>query len=192
MSVTPNWLQGWESNRMDLLDFEAQSLYFEDELPDEVNALLAAAADAYGSESAEHNLLRAHFLEPEHLTVLVALYRYFYYQHRYRDAFLVAERAMDITARRLEIRCTWQRLDLQSLGAGIMKSMTLTRFYLMALKGSGYLKLRLGETDNGLARLEKVAELDTDDRMGVLSLVQLARDELRRQELSVHPNVISL
>jgi len=177
---------------MDLLDFEAQSLYFEDELPDEVNALLGAAADAYGSESAERSLLHAHFLAPEHLTVLVALYRYFYYQHRYRDACLVAERAMDITARRLELRCTRQQLNLQCLGAGIMKSMTLTRFYLMALKGSGYLKLRLGETGSGLARLEKVAELDTDDRMGVRSLVQLARDELRRQELSAHPNVISI
>lgn len=177
---------------MDLLDFEAQSLYFEDELPDEVNALLDAAADAYGEESAAHTLLRAYFLAPEHLTVLVALYRYYYYQHRYQDAFLVAERAMDVSARRLELRCTWQKLSLQSLGQGIMRSMTLTRFYLMALKGSGYLQLRMGDAKNGLARLEKVAELDKDDRIGVLGLIQLARDELRRQELSVHPNVISI
>ena len=70
--------------------------------------------------------------------------------------------------------------------------MTLTRFYLMALKGAGYLKLRIGETRDGLARLEKVAELDADDRIGVRSLMQLARDELRRQELSVHPNVVSI
>jgi hypothetical protein len=177
---------------MDLLDFEAQSLYFDDELPEDVSALLDAAADAYGEEHAEHKLLRAYFLQPAHLTVLVALYRYFYYQHRYQDALLVAERAMDVTARRLELRCSWRQLTLQSLGTGILKSMTLTRFYLMALKGSGYLQLRLGETRDGLARLEKVAELDTDDRMGVRTLVQLARDELRRQELSVHPNVISI
>ena len=177
---------------MDLLDFEAQSLYFEDALTDEVSVLLDEAAQAYGNEAADQKLLRAYFLEPDHLTVLVALYRYFYYQHRYEDAFLVAERAMEIVARRLELRCTWQQLTLQGLGAGIMKSMTLTRFYLMALKGSGYLKLRMGETENGLARLEKVSELDTDDRMGVRSLVQVARDELRRQQLSVHPNVISL
>jgi len=177
---------------MDLLDFEAQALYFEDELCAEVGALLEAAADAYGSESAENKLLQAYFLEPEHLTVLVALYRYYYYQHRYPAAFMVAERAMDITARRLELRCTWRHLSLQSLGVGIMKSMTLTRFYLMALKGAGYLKLRMGETQGGLARLEKVAELDVDDRMGVRTLVRLAHDELRRRELGAHPNVISL
>ena len=177
---------------MDLLDFEAQSLYFEDETPEEVDRLIAGAAERYGDEAAEYKLLRAYYLEPEHLTVLVALYRYYYYQHRYQDAFLVAERAMDIAARRLELRRTWRQLSLPSLSTGIMKSMTLTRFYLMALKGSGYLKLRMGETEAGLERLEKVAELDTDDRMGVRTLVQIARDELRRQELSVHPNVISL
>ena len=177
---------------MDLLDFEAQSLYFEDELPEEVNGLLDAAAEAYGDESAEHSLMRAYFTEPEHLTVLVALYRYFYYQHRYQDAFLVAERAMDVAARRLELRVSWRQLTLKSLGVGVMKSMTLTRFYLMALKGAGYLKLRTGETRSGLERLEKVAELDVDDRLGVGTLVQLARDELRRQELRAHPNVISI
>jgi hypothetical protein len=177
---------------MDLLDFEGQALYFDDELPAAVSELLKRAADAYGSSEAEHLLLRAYFREPAHLTVLVALYRYFYYQHRYEDAFLVADRAMAVVAERLELRSSWQQLNLQTLGGCILRSMTLTRFYLMALKGSGYLKLRMDETQEGLERLEKVAELDTDDRMGVRSLVQLARDELRRKELSKHPNVVSL
>lgn len=177
---------------MDLLDFEAQALYFDDPLAESVAALLQRAADAYGTTEAEHLLLRAYFREPEHLTVLVALYRYFYYQHRYDDAFTVAERAMAVAAGRLELRRDWRELTLSALGGCILRSMTLTRFYLMALKGSGYLKLRAGETQEGLERLEKVAELDTDDRMGVRSLVQLARDELRRRELSKHPNVVSL
>jgi tetratricopeptide (TPR) repeat protein len=192
MSVKPNRWFEWENSKMDLLDFEAESLYFEDKLSEEVNGLLDVAAETYGDQSAEHSLMRAYFLEPEHLTVLVALYRYFYYQHRYPDAFLVAERAMDVAARRLEFRLPWQQLTLKSLGVGVMKSMTLTRFYLMALKGAGYLKLRMGETQAGLERLEKVAELDVDDRLGVDTLVELARDELRRQELSAHPNVISI
>jgi hypothetical protein len=177
---------------MDLQDFEAQSLYFENEPSVEVGALLTAAAEAYGTDSAEPSLLRAYFLEPEHLTVLVALYRYYYYQHRYQDAFRVAERAMDICARRLELRCSWEQLTLRTLSGGVIRSMTLTRFYLMALKGAGYLQLRMGETRSGLARLEKVEELDVQDRMGVRTLVQIARQELRRQELEAHPNVISI
>jgi len=177
---------------VDLLDFEAQSLYFEDALAPEVNALLEAAAADYGGAGAEHALLRAYFLEPEHLTVLVALYRYFYYQHRYPDAFRVAERAMAVAAARVALNCPWRDLTLHALGRAILKSMTLTRFYLMALKGSGYIQLRRGEVADGLERLEKVAELDTDDRMNVRSLVQLARSELRRRELSGHPNVVSI
>ena len=168
---------------MDLLDFEAQSLYFEEALPGHVEALLKEAAGAYGSEDAEPLLLRAWFLEPEHLTVLVALYRYYYYQHRYADALLVAERAMVIAGRRLGLRYDWPELTLPSLGPGILRSMTLTRFYLMALKGSGYLLLRSGDIRDGLARLEKVAELDTEDRLGARALVQVARYELQRQDL---------
>lgn len=177
---------------MDLLDFDAQALYFDDALSPEIAALIERAAEAYGEPRAEHLLLRAYFHEPEHLTVLVALYRYFYYQHRYAEAFLVAERAMAAAARRLELRCDWQQLNLQRIGGCVLRSMTLTRFYLMALKGAGYLMLRMGETQAGLARLEKVEELDSDDRLGVRSLVRLARAELRRREVARHPNVVSL
>ena len=53
-------------------------------------------------------------------------------------------------------------------------------------------RLHLLDIEGGLARLEKVVELDTDDRMGARTLVEIARHELRRQELSVHPNVVSL
>lgn len=177
---------------MDLLDFEAQALYFDEPLPAAVAALIEAAAADYGSENARCQLLQAYFLEPEHLTVLVALYRYWYYQHAYPEAFLIAERAMAVTAARLELHCGWRQLSLDRLGKGILKSMTLTRFYLMALKGSGYIQLRRGEIRDGLERLEKVEELDVGDRMNVRSLVQLARSELRRRELSGQPNVVSL
>lgn len=177
---------------MDLLDFDAQLLYFDEALDAETAELLQAAARAYGDVAAERLLLQAYFLEPEHLTVLVALYRYFYYQHRYRDALRVAERAINIVGRRLGLCREWRELTLPALGPAVMHSMTLTRFYLMVLKGAGYLELRLGEIGNGLARLEKVMELDSDDRLGVRSLVQLARAELQRQELETYPNVISI
>jgi tetratricopeptide (TPR) repeat protein len=177
---------------MDLQDFEAQALYFEDPLPECVETLLQEAAAAYGSEDAERRLLQAYFLEPGHLTVLVALYRYFYYRHRYQDALLVAERAMAVSGSRLGLRTAWQDLTLPSLGPGILRSMTLTRFYLMALKGAGYLLLRSGDIRAGLARLEKVTELDTDDRLGVRALVQVARRELQRQDLQAYANVVSM
>jgi hypothetical protein len=163
---------------MDLLDFEAQPLYFDAPLPDGVSDLLAQSAREYGKAAAGHNLMRAYFLAPRHLVVLVALYRYFYYQRRYGDALIVADRALEVVAGKLGTGGNWRELDINGLATGIVKSMTLTRFYLMVLKGAGYLRLRQGDTEGGLERLQKVAELDSSDRLGAAALVGMARDAL--------------
>lgn len=102
---------------MDLLEFAGEDMYFDEPLAPEVESLLAQAAERYGSPSAEHSLLRAYFLEPEHLTVLVALYRYFYYRHCYREALAAAERAIAVAAARLELPRRWQDLSPSDLGA---------------------------------------------------------------------------
>jgi hypothetical protein len=89
---------------MDLLEFESAALYFDEPLNDEASRCLDQAAKSYGTRSAETALMRAYFLEPEHPTVLVALYRYFFYQHRLEDALLVAQRVLRIFAKRLKCR----------------------------------------------------------------------------------------
>jgi len=167
---------------MDLLDFEADSLYFERPLRLETERLLSEASHQYGEPAAEVALLRAYFLEPKHLTVLVALYRFFFYQQRYPEALLVADRALEESARLLAIRAPWQRLGLEDMAHIAPTSMALTRFYLLALKGAGYLKLRLGEYREALERLTKVAELDQSDRMGAGPLIQMAQEALAEQK----------
>jgi tetratricopeptide (TPR) repeat protein len=160
---------------MDLLDFSGEALYFDEPVSPDVDALLLDAAQRYGEPSAERNLLLAYFLEPEHPTVLVALYRYFYYQHRYREALIIAERAIRLTAQRLDLPTSWRALSESDLAQSALNSMSLTRFLLFALKGSGYLLLRLGEPAEALERLETLAAIDTRDRLGVHELLQLAR-----------------
>jgi len=95
------------------------------------------AAPSLPTSAAEHCLLRAYFLEPEHLTVLVALYRCFYYRHRYAESLLVAERAIALTGRRLGVGPDWRRIDAGALGPATLTSMSLTRFLLLATKGAG-------------------------------------------------------
>ena len=170
---------------MDLMDFEGESLYFDELLPKEVGDLLQQSAQTYGTVEGELKLMRAYFLEPQHLTVLVALYRYFYYQHRYEDALRVADRALEVTAVKLNISSDWRELDMSQLAVGIVQSMTLTRFFLMVLKGAGYLRLRSGDTAGGLERLLKVTELDSSDRLGVAALIEVARDALGAEKNSV-------
>jgi hypothetical protein len=160
---------------MDLLDFDPEPLYFDDPLPPEVEALLRAAADGYAEDEAEAHLMRAYFLAPEQLTVLVALYRYFYYRHALDEACITARRAMAVSAARLDFPQDWRELSAQHVGRGVQRSMGLVRFYLMALKAHAYLDLRASDLDAGCAKLEKLAALDPLDRIGGRALLAVAR-----------------
>ena len=115
---------------MDMLDFETDDLYFDEPLHGEAKGCLQTAADNYGEALAETALMRAYFLEPEHPMVLVALYRYFYYQHRLQEALLVAERVLRVFADRLGLPEDWQELNEMQIGSGVMVSMTMIRFYI--------------------------------------------------------------
>ena len=151
---------------MDLLQFDQTSLYFDDPLPDGIEPLLNAAAASYGEDVAEALLLRAYFLAPEQLVVLVALYRYYFYQHRLEDALIVADRTLAIVSRRLDLPAQWQQLHPDHIGHAVLRSMGLLRFYLMVLKATGYIHLRMGNPGTGQAMLEKLIELDSHDRLG--------------------------
>lgn len=158
---------------MDLLDFDQPSLYYDEPLPEGVDGLIVEAGRCYGEEGAEASLLRAYFLAPEALVVLVALYRYYFYQHRLEDALIVADRAMALVARRLELPADWRRINLDHVGSAVLRSMGLLRFYLHVLKAAGYINLRLERIQTGRAMLEKLTELDTHDRMGAKVLLDV-------------------
>ena len=105
----------------------------------EALALIAEASAGYASGEGELPLLRAYFLAPEQLVVLVGMYRYYFYQHRLGDADQVARRAMAVAGERLDFPADWRRLDARGLGAGIRHSMGLARFWLMSLKARAIL-----------------------------------------------------
>ena len=167
---------------MDLLDFEGENMYFDQPLGAQAEGLIAMAAEQYDQPAAEHRLMRAYFLEPEHLTVLVALYRYFYYRRQYADALIVADRAIVVALRQLNLREDWRAFSQQALGYAVLASMSMTRFLLLALKGAGYLLMRLGDPAGALERFEKVLEIDTSNRLGTHELVTVARARLAEEQ----------
>lgn len=163
---------------MDLLDLDGQQLYFDEPMPEKVRQILMQAAAAYGDGKAESLLLRAFLYAPDNLSVLVALYRTYYYQHRLDEAKQVAYQTLQVVARRLDFPSDWRLVDLAELSHAVLKSMGLVRFYLLTLKAEAYLYLRLGQLEEGRARLRKVAELDASDHFGAGALLEmLARTE---------------
>lgn len=156
---------------LDLLELGDDCLYFDEPCLPEAEALIAQAARDYGQAAAEPSLLRAYFLAPEQLSVLVALYRYYFYQHRMEDALIVAERALEVSARRLHLVGGWSSIGHVALGEAVMRSMGLLRFHLLALKGSAVILLRLGRVDEACLRLSKIAEVDQRDGLGVAALL---------------------
>lgn len=168
---------------MDLLDFSDCKLYFEDALPAAAEALIAQAAQEYGEPGAEVSLLRAHLLAPENLTVLVGLYRYYFYQHRLDDALHVAERSMQLSGRYLGLPADWQQLDENCLGSAASNSIGLLRFYLLALKAASVVLLRLGRIADSRLRLTKLAALDSRDHLGAGKLLEVV-DEFQTPDAS--------
>jgi hypothetical protein len=161
---------------MDLLDFEGEELYFDQPLPSPIHQLLQQAATNYAEGTAELPLLQAYFLAPEHLTVLVSLYRFFFYQHRYEETLIVAERAITVCAQQLHFPTDWRQLSPHLLTSEL--STTLVRFYLLALKGAAYIHLRLGHLKDGKQRLEKILQLDSEDRLGASLLLQTLQEQM--------------
>lgn len=157
---------------MDLQDFTNDMLYFQEQQLPEVEQLVNRAANNYGRES-ETCLLRALSLDPGNLLVLVGLYRFYYYQHRYEDALLTADRVMQVVGARLDFPADWRDITMHSVNNGVMESFCLVRLYFFALKAAGYIYLRLNRFAEGKAMLEKVVAMDSADRMGAKLLLEV-------------------
>lgn len=158
---------------MDLQDFDGDGLYFDEPQSAEVAGYMQAAADQYSEGLAEQSLLSALALAPHDLNVLVGLYRFYYYQHRFQEALGVAAQVMASVRPRLALPSVWRDIQPADLVSAAQHGVGLLRFYLLALKGAGYLCLRLGHFEHGKAMLAKVAELDTENRLGARLLLEV-------------------
>lgn len=167
---------------MDLLQFEAQDLYFQQEDGKEVQALIRFASERYGSTEAELALLQAYLRAPESLNVLVALNRFYYYRHRLEEALLIAEKALALIRQGLDFPEDWRRLEIRHISEAPKECLVRIRLYLFTLKSIGFLHMRIMNLALSRSIFEKLAELDEQDRIGARSLLDLVK---RRQEAPV-------
>lgn len=164
---------------MDLLDFEAQGLYFEEPDIAGVKEMITAAAENYASGDAELPLLKAYFLAPESLNVLVALNRFYYYQHRLEEALQATLKALAVIRAMLNFPEDWRNLHpghIKDAPAGLL---TQVRLYLFTLKAVGFLNMRLNNLALSQQIFEKLVGLDVKDRIGAKGLLELV---VKRQD----------
>lgn len=176
---------------MDFMDYENHDLYFDEPLDAEDETKLKEAAEAYPSKETEIILKELHTRLPENLVIIVALYRFYYYQHRYQEALEIADKSLGISAAKLDIRVDWSELTESRLGMGVFISMGMVRFYMLALKASAYLLMRTGDLENAYQRLSKIVELDPSDQFGAAFLFNMAEKEMSIKHAEQH-NIKSL
>lgn len=161
---------------MDLLSFDAEPLFFDHPPAAEVVQLLQQAAEHYGDEQAEADLQHAYRLAPDHLMVLVALFRYHVYQQRFAEAIAISQQAREVVRQKLDLPDDWRTLSEARLFSGHEKSMVMVRFYLLCLKGEAYLHARSGEREKASALLRKVIEMDAKDYLGATVLLAVINE----------------
>jgi len=164
---------------MDLLEFDAKDLYFEQEDSAEVQDLIKYASDLYATGEAELPLLKAYLRAPDSINVLVALNRFYYYQHRLTEALLISERALVLTRAGMNfLPEDWRLLEKHHITEAPKEWLTQIRMYLFTLKSVGFLNMRLENLDLSRAIFEKLVALDDNDRIGCKGLLELV---LQRQ-----------
>lgn len=124
--------------------------------------LLRAAGRLGRSQARAESLLReAAEAEPDHVAVLIGNYRYAFYSGKLAEARDWALACLAAVAQKAGFPEEWP-LVRPPLRKERAREDPLFRLYLFALKAYGYLEIRLGEREKGLAALRKLEELDPE------------------------------
>lgn len=169
-------LAGMTEALPDLLDFAGGKLYFDEPQEDDVALLLAEAGRANDANERRTLLAQADALASDDLSVIVALYRFHYFAHEFDAGLAMADRAMVAAGRRLNLPGDWRCLTPADIARADGETMPMLRFYLWALKGRGYLLMRLGRFSEAIAPLETLVGLDIANRLNARPLLELARE----------------
>jgi tetratricopeptide (TPR) repeat protein len=127
----------------------------------------------YGSGEAELPLLQAYLRSPESLNVLVALNRFYYYQHRLTEALMISEKALNLIRQNINFPNDWQQLERTHITDAPKESLTRIRLYLFTLKSIGFLNMRLENLALSRDIFEKLIALDDKDRIGAKGLLEV-------------------
>jgi tetratricopeptide (TPR) repeat protein len=147
-------------------------------LPPEAERHLRLAAENYRfGDVAEAHLLDAQTAAPGHAAVLIGLYRFYFYQGQLAQTLEIAQQCLGKAAREMGLPGDWREVRPGMARFDAYEEMA-PRFFLFSLKGYAYLRMRLGDMDEGRHALQKLLELDSSDKIGAQVLLDvIARAE---------------
>lgn len=151
-------------------------------LPEEAEHHLWEAGLAYHQdEEALAHLKAAWDAAPGHAAVYIAMYRFYFYKNRLREALDVARDCLKKAALDNGLAEDWRQVKVGDANFGSFEAI-LPRFFLFTLKGYGYLQMRLGDLDEGRAAIEKLLELDPGDKLGGKVLMTVLERQINGEE----------
>ena len=150
-------------------------------LPAEARMHLEKAAERYHlSDVAETHLYEADRIAPDHVAVLIALYRFYFYKGRLAEALEVSKACVEKALRLNVLGDNWRMVEARDADFGNWGAL-LPRFFLFCLKGYAYLNLRLGNLEEGREAAEKLLQCEPRDRIGAQVLIDVL-DRMEHQD----------
>ncbi len=150
------------------------------DLPDPVKQLLIAAANSWEDPAqAQTSMQQALALSNQALDVLVAAYRYFFYQHNDEAALQIANQVMQ-QVRQLEgLPDDWAELGPI---LAQRKEEDNIRLYLNAYNASGLVLARLNAIDQAIVIATRINELDDRREFGAATVLHILTHSEEEEE----------
>ncbi|MBY6260656.1 hypothetical protein EI613_01790 [Azospirillum sp. 412522] len=157
--------------------------YYGGDLPPEAERCLHLAAASYAdSGAALAHLARAAEVAPGHRLVDLGHYKFHFYKANLDQALVYGERMIGHAMVSLGINhADWRSVTPAT--ADFRGLEPAPRLFLFALVAIGYLLLRTGRLESGREALNKVRDLDPDDRFGAARLIAVADRHEQENEL---------
>lgn len=142
-------------------------------IPPEVNALMQEAVASAGNVDRTRELLyKAMEISPFQLEVYIALYKFCFYRGYIEESEQVVLRALEAASTKGGFAADWHMLNVQS--AAWDEDDSPAHIYLYSLKALAFINLRLGNQEKAGKILDKIRELDPQDRVGASVIMSLA------------------
>jgi tetratricopeptide (TPR) repeat protein len=141
------------------------------QVPEDIKKLLILAAENWGNTSrSERYMNQALAKTSEHIDVLIAAYRYFYYKNNYPMALQTAVKVIGKIKESEKLPDDWKQLKPILVNR---KEDSEIRLYLNAYAASGLVLAKLGEIEKAKAISTQVKEIDEKNDFGAGILLDI-------------------